>query len=224
MLERGERQSALTRMELFVMLSDARLVFWDFDGVVKESLEVKAQAFERLFLPYGAEVAARVRTHHERHGGMSRFQKMPIYLEWAGLDPTPERVREYSARFGDAVRQAVIDAPWVPGVEAYLRRPRGRRVFVLVTATPQDEIEAIVGALHLESCFDEVWGAPMPKTDALAQAIATRRLQPEACLMVGDSESDAAAAHANGVPFLLRRTPYNADLQAGQLPSFSDLT
>ena len=60
----------------------ASIVFWDFDGVIKDSVEVKAAAFERLFLPYGAEIARRVRQHHEAHGGMSRFDKVPLYLAW----------------------------------------------------------------------------------------------------------------------------------------------
>lgn len=206
-------------------LRSARLVFWDFDGVIKESLEVKSAAFERLFLPWGAEVAARVRTHHERHGGMSRFLKVPLYLQWAGLRPTPELVVEYSTRFGDAVRQAVIEAPWVPGVEAYLRHARNGRLFVLVTATPQEEIEAIVEALDLGGCFDQIWGAPTPKADAVAHVLRTEVLPPESCVMVGDSGADYDAALTTAVPFVLRRTPYNADLQQRHLgPSFRDLT
>ncbi len=205
-------------------LRSARLVFWDFDGVIKESLDVKSTALQDLFAFSGADVATRVRAHHECHGGMSRYEKMPLYLQWAGLTPTAERVAEYSARFGDAVRQAVIDAAWVPGVESYLRKPRGSRTFVLVTATPLHEMAFIVDALKLGACFDEIWGAPTPKAEAVAQVLRARRVLPESCLMVGDSEADCAAARANAVPFVLRRTPYNTDLQEHHAgPSFRDL-
>jgi len=195
------------------LLDQALAVFWDFDGVVKESLEVKSVAFERLFLPDGDDVAARVRAHHERHGGMSRFQKVPLYLEWAGREPTPDLVEKYSVQFGETVRQAVIDAPWVPGVQEYLRYGRRERPFTLVTATPQAEIEAIVLALGLGECFSEIWGAPTSKNEAVAGVLRTRHLAPELCVLVGDSSADYDAAVANAVPFVLRCTRYNVELQ-----------
>jgi len=195
-------------------LKRASLVFWDFDGVIKESLEVKSIAFERLFLPYGTDVAARVRAHHEAHGGVSRFEKMPVYLEWAGESATQDRVQEFCARFGDAVRQAVIDAPWVEGVEPYLRSNHARQCFVLVSATPQQEIEAIARALQLTTCFERIYGAPTSKADAIRKELAARSQPLESCVMVGDSDTDLSAASVNGIPFILRRTSHNRNLQA----------
>ena len=34
-------------------LSDYKLVFWDFDGVIKDSVTVKTDAFSKLFEKYG---------------------------------------------------------------------------------------------------------------------------------------------------------------------------
>lgn len=199
------------------VLVDAALVFWDFDGVIKESLEIKAQCFERLFLPFGELVATRVRSHHDAHGGMSRFDKVPLYLHWAGQPVTPERVQDYCDRFGAEVRQSVIDSPWVPGVESYLRGNCDRQTFVLVSATPQGELLEIVEALSLRSCFRGVQGAPTRKATAIATSLADLHIPADRCLMVGDAEADVEAARVNGVPFLLRATQHNSVLQK-QLP------
>ena len=51
-----------------------------FDGVIKESVSVKTDAFVDLFRPYGRDVCEQVRKHHLANGGMSRYQKMPTYL------------------------------------------------------------------------------------------------------------------------------------------------
>ena len=40
------------------------LVFWDFDGVIKESVSVKTDAFVDLFRPFGSDVCEQVRKHH----------------------------------------------------------------------------------------------------------------------------------------------------------------
>ena len=45
-------------------------IFWDFDGVIKDSMTVKSDAFEQLFLPFGENIAKKVRTHHEANGGI----------------------------------------------------------------------------------------------------------------------------------------------------------
>lgn len=143
-----------------VLLRHPKLIYWDFDGVIKDSVEVKTHAFAQLFQSYGPEIAERMRAHHEAHGGMSRFDKIPRYLEWAGKAATQELVDEYCRRFGLLVRQAVINAPWVPGAEALLRNNPYGQVFVLLTATPQGEMEEILNDLNLSSCFAAVYGAP----------------------------------------------------------------
>jgi phosphoglycolate phosphatase-like HAD superfamily hydrolase len=195
-------------------LGAASLIFWDFDGVIKDSVDVKTLAYERLFLPCGREIASRVRLHHESNGGVSRFDKIPIYLTWAREQATPAQVEAFCARFSQSVLQAVIDAPWVPGVREYLLKHFSRQYFVLVTATPQEEIEQILAALDLSRCFGEVHGAPTKKSHAIKTVLSRLQCAPAKALMIGDAETDLQAAKANSVPFLLRRTPLNLSLQA----------
>jgi len=191
------------------LLCKPKCIFWDFDGVIKDSVEVKTRAFEQLFQSFGVDIAKRVRGHHEAHGGMSRFEKIPRYLEWAGELAAPERVEEYCRRFAMLTLQGVIDAPWVPGVEAILRNHPLHQSFVLVTATPQEDIEEILTALNLRACFIDVFGAPVSKKEAIHRTLAALQLASYQCLMIGDAKADWDAARANEVPFLLRRHATN---------------
>jgi len=207
-----------------VLLQRAAVVFWDFDGVIKDSVAAKSVGFEQLFLPYGREVATRVRQHHEAHGGVSRFDKMPIYLGWAGEPVTAARIDDFCAKFSRLVLQAVIDSPWVPGVREYLQAHHARQCFALMTATPQVEIQQILLALKVAGCFHAVYGAPTPKSAAMREMLGRLACPPERALAVGDSETDFHAAEANGVPFLLRRTAINQAFQTRYPgPAFDDL-
>src|SRR3989338_793763 len=196
-------------------LYNYKLIFWDFDGVIKESIEVKTQAFVKLFEPFRGELAERVREHHLAHGGMSRFDKLPLYLQWAGEEPTQARVSAFCDQFGQLVLQGVINAPWVPGCETYLRSNSHQQIFILVSATPQDELEQILHTLDLTGCFSEVFGAPIRKNDAIRMTLAARGLAPHDCLMIGDARADLEAAEANQVPFMLRHHETNSDVFAG---------
>lgn len=189
---------------------EAKLVFWDFDGVIKQSVEVKAWAFAELFRSQGELLAERVRAHHLANGGLSRFQKMPLYLSWAGIEPTQENVAEHCRRFSDLALQAVVDADWVPGAERLLRDNPYRQQFVLFTATPQEEIETILAALTLGACFTRVYGAPTTKSTAIRDTLSTRAMRATDCIAVGDARADYDAACANDVPFLLLRHSTNA--------------
>ena len=38
------------------LVDQAKVIFWDFDGVIKDSVKVKSLAFERLFSDYGNNI------------------------------------------------------------------------------------------------------------------------------------------------------------------------
>jgi len=194
-------------------ISMADLIFWDFDGVIKDSVESKTNAFRRLFQPFGKLISQRVCQHHESHGGVSRFEKIPLYLDWAGLTVTPALVHEFCSRFSDYVLQDVIDSPWIPGVLNYLQKQSTQQYFVIITATPQSEIEYILKTLGIDQHFREVHGAPAVKSRSISDILFRLDLDPSKTLMLGDSSTDLLAAKANDVQFVLRKTPLNQTLQ-----------
>ena len=193
------------------------MIFWDFDGVIKDSVDVKTRVFVSLFQRFGFDVAERVREHHETHGGMSRFEKMPLYMEWAGEELSSLSVHWYCDQFAHLVINEVINSPWVPGADTYLHSNIHRQMFVVVSATPQKELEQILNELELRECFVDVFGFPTVKKDAIRITLSAFAFEPADCLMIGDALEDYKAAQANGVPFLLRRHTTNALL-------FSDYT
>jgi phosphoglycolate phosphatase-like HAD superfamily hydrolase len=197
-------------------LNSAEVLFWDFDGVIKDSVNVKSMAFEQLFLPFGKSIADRVRLHHECNGGVSRYDKIPIYLAWAGEAVNDSNIQKFCDRFSSIVQQAVIDSPWVPGVREYLEANFRRQRFVLVTATPQAEITKILTELNLLYCFTKVYGAPKPKSEAVRECLLQWKYSQEQAILIGDSRSDRDAAEVNGIRFLLRRTPLNHELELDQ--------
>ena len=192
---------------------DSKALFFDFDGVIKDSVEVKGNAFEQLFLPQGKEIGDRVRAHHESNGGMSRYEKLPLYLHWAGLPTDQTKLEEYSRRFSGLVKQRVIESDWVPGAETYLHTNPFDQILFIITATPQSEIDEIIDAIGLTHCFTGVIGAPTKKEEAIHQLIQQYNINTELSVMIGDSITDYLAAVENKVPFVLRKTNSNLSLQ-----------
>jgi len=193
------------------MSTDA--VFFDFDGVIKDSMEVKSDAFAMIFSDFGEEVSSKVRSHHEANGGMSRYKKIPLYLSWAGLSPSNSLIKKYIGRFSRLVKQQVIDCEWVAGVEEFIYAYNNKIKMFVVTATPQSEIEEILEALEIYGCFIEVVGAPAIKKDAVKELVRKYSVDPQKSVMIGDSMSDFQAASENHVVFVLRKTQLNVSMQ-----------
>lgn len=188
------------------------MVFWDFDGVIKETVSLKGEAFEGLFQAHGESLVAKIREHHALHGGVSRFVKIPLYLSWAGLGQDPKTVRDFCTRFSQMIFHGVVEAPWVPGAEEILRRNPFQQRFCLVTAAPQKEMETILVTLKLEGSFDRVFGAPTTKSDGIGKALAAFGIAQDRCLLIGDSMADQQAAITAKIPFLLREHSNNCNL------------
>ena len=95
--------------------------FWDFDGVIKESIQVKAEAYAALFDGFGIEVQQKVREHHLQHGGMSRYEKIPLYFkEYTYRSLSESELKEHQLQFRNLVVEKVIESEWVLGVKDYL--------------------------------------------------------------------------------------------------------
>jgi phosphoglycolate phosphatase-like HAD superfamily hydrolase len=195
------------------LVEEFKIVFWDFDGVIKDSVSVKTLGYEKLFSPFGKEVVERVTCHHKMNGGVSRFEKIPLYLSWAGQPSNTDKVQEYCEQFSKLVQQAVINSPWVPGVYEYLSSHNVVQCFILITGTPQDEIEQILEALEIAQYFREVHGAPKNKANVVNEVLIRLDYSPKQALIIGDSNTDLEAAEENNVAFLLRQTPFNKELQ-----------
>jgi phosphoglycolate phosphatase-like HAD superfamily hydrolase len=193
-------------------MKEYKLIFWDFDGVIKESVEVKTKAFVKLFAAYDSEVQNFVKEHHEANGGMSRFVKIPIYLKYAGEAVTDEEVNRVAKKFSKLVYDEVVNCEWVNGAEFYLRSNPYNQIFILVSATPQKEIESILLALGLYEVFKLIFGAPMSKEEAISTTLQNLKIHHSECTMIGDAKADYIAAKSNEVDFILRKHNSNADV------------
>ena len=189
--------------DLKAVFNDAKIVFWDFDGVIKDSVDVKTQAFQDLFESYGYNVAQKVITHHLKNGGISRFEKIPLYLKsYAGQKLNDKIIAVYLEKFSNMVVQKVIDSPWVPGTLDAIKNKRSSQKFILVTGTPHDEIHIILETLKIDRYFDTFYGSPNKKETIIKQCLDSSVISAVDCLYFGDSYTDYSAAKTNGVPFV----------------------
>ena len=189
-------------------------VFWDFDGVIKESIEAKTDAFKQIFSKSSEEVLDKIVLHHQENGGMSRYEKIPIYLEWSEIEYNNHSFETYCNKFSKIAKSLVVNSPWVDGAFNFIqKRYESGLTNIIVTATPQKEIEEIVSRLQINKFFDGVYGSPKSKTDLIKFAFVEMGVDSEKSIMVGDSMTDYIASQESNIDFILRETEFNSKLQ-----------
>ncbi len=193
-------------------MKDFKVVIWDFDGVIKESVLVKAEVFAEIFNSEDHLLKEKIKNHHLENTGISRFKKIPLYLSWAGKSPNKEDVDKYAQKFSKLVVDRVVSSKWVPGAEEILRSNPFNQIFVLVSATPLKELNLILEKLNLGNCFKLIYGSPQNKSSAISEALNKLKIDCKETLFIGDSITDYDAANINNTRFLLRRNDLNIAL------------
>ena len=54
-------------------------IFFDFDGVIAESVKAKSDAFAEIYRPYGSKIVSQVVEYHNLNGGVSRYDKFKYF-------------------------------------------------------------------------------------------------------------------------------------------------
>lgn len=179
-----------------------RAVFFDFDGVVMDSMHLKLESYCYAFEGEGfdPDEINRIQT---REAGISRHRLLGIIYKELKGEKLPaalfERALERFNRHDDESRGRM---EFVPGTERFLQKVAVRYYTAVVTGTPQEVIERTVAHFGLGPYFDEVRGSPKVKTEHLGELMRGRALRPEQCLYVGDAVKDQEAAEACQVPFV----------------------
>jgi len=184
-------------------LSEIEAIFWDFDGVIADSVDVKTRAFEEMFTPYGETILRQVITHHEQHGGISRVEKIDhIHRHFIGQPLSADELEEKCRVYSGIVKQKVVDASLIPGAEDSLLRLHRQIPMFVISGTPQDELREICDLRNLNRYFRRVLGSPIHKVPHVESLLQEFQLDRTRCVFVGDALTDLQTAEKTGTLFI----------------------
>lgn len=185
-----------------VRMARLRALFFDFDGVIMDSMHLKLEGYCLALAPYGfaeSEVDRLMRLHM----GQSRRKIIRlVHLELTGRempDPEFERALAIFNDHDDASRDRMRP---LPGSLEFIRRVHRDHFTAIVTGTPEDYILKTTAHHDLDGYFDIVRGSPDTKRAILAELMNDNGFAAEECLFIGDGRTDQDAADHHGVRFV----------------------
>ena len=179
-------------------------IFFDFDGVILDSVDVKTRSFAEMFKVYGSEIERQVVNYHLTHGGISRFEKFRYFYEnFLQQAISEEKLLDLGEEFSRITFAGVVNSRFIDGALEILAFLKEKKVLsFIVSGTPQGELRKVVNIKKISPYFAEVHGSPRKKTEIVFDIMARFALAKKRCLFVGDAMTDYDAALIAGVDFL----------------------
>jgi len=81
-------------------------LLWDFDGVIFDSMSVKADGFKELFKNYDKTILNNFIEFHYQNGGMSRFDKIKyFYTDLINKNISDEKINSLAKKYGEIIKK-----------------------------------------------------------------------------------------------------------------------
>lgn len=201
------------------------VVICDFDGVLVESVDVKTQAFAKLFDNQPEDIIRKIIAYHEENGGVSRYEKFKYFYKHFLKKPLDDKtLMKLGAKFSDIVLEEVINAPYVKGAKETLEFLYKEIPLFVASGTPHDELLTIISERKMGKYFKGVFGSPKAKSLIITQVIREEKVMPENVVMVGDAMSDYRSAVETGVNFVGRERNGSNIFTGLDIHKINDLT
>lgn len=200
-------------------------IFFDFDGVIADSVGVKTAAFKKIYGKFGSDVEMKVCEHHLANGGISRFEKFKYYHKnFLGIDLDDKGLQELVNEFSEEVMKEVIRSPQVDGAHEFLNKNKENFTMFIITGTPTKESREICKQRGIIKCFKGIYGSPRTKNYWCKYLLAKYKLDKVETIFIGDALTDYNAAIENDLKFFLRESKENEDIfkEISQIYRFHD--
>lgn len=192
-------------------------LLFDFDGVIIDSLPVKAEAFAYAVADYPQYQIDMFVQFHKDNGGMSRFLKFEHFLRNISKEEVaPEKISKFAKKFSNYVQKELSSPKYIIlDVINYIKIKQNVYSFYIISASDDVELKGLCRQYGIDSLFKGIHGTPpLNKTELMRDVLQIYNIDKESVVYIGDSRNDYDASKNNGIRFFGYNNP--------QLKNFHD--
>ena len=205
-------------------VTDYKIIFWDFDGVIMDSMPIRGKGFEEVLKQYPKDQVDELMTFHELNGGLSRYVKFRYFFEKIrGESISDESVINLSNEFSKIMLGLLIDEKLLISESVSFIKSNFQKFDMhIVSGSDGNELNSICQALGLTNYFITINGSPTPKKQLVKDLITLYNYDKDEIVLIGDSINDFEAAKINGISFLGYNNDQLKNLSTNYLTSFAN--
>jgi len=180
------------------------VIFFDFDGVILDSMPIRTQGYRDIFSDYDRNVIEQLVNYHLKNGGISRFAKIRYFYEKIiGTGISNKKVMKLADKFSVIMRKQLVDPDkLILDTMNFIKANHTKCEMHIVSGSEQEELCWLCSKLGIDRYFKTIDGSPTPKSDLIGNILKKFNYQRENCVMIGDSINDYEASQENKISFL----------------------
>ncbi len=187
-----------------INLDNYNNIFWDFDGVIMDSMPVRNKGFEQVLRKFPkAEVDELIKFHLE-NGGLSRYVKFRYFFEKIrNEEVSDEKINQLAAEFSIVMKELLVDESLlIYDSLNFIKRNFQNYKMHIVSGSDQSELRYLCKRLGIAEYFLSINGSPTPKTELVEQLLQQYNYKKDRSVLIGDSINDYEAANNNEIDFM----------------------
>jgi len=180
-----------------------KTIFWDFDGVIFDSLKIKGDGFVELFKNYNKADVKAIEKYHYTNGGVSRFDKIKyFYNQILNEDVSKDKVIKLAKIFSVIIENKLFQkANLIKDSVLFIEKNYMDYNFHIVSGAEHNELNDLCKHFEIDKYFRSINGSPTKK-DILVQKLFTNyHYNKYEVALIGDAMTDYCVAKKNEIKF-----------------------
>ncbi|MCT7599782.1 HAD family hydrolase [Aliarcobacter butzleri] len=180
-----------------------KTIFWDFDGVILDSMPIRDYGFAKIFEDFDKELVDKLLEYHTLNGGLSRYVKIRYFYNiLLKEDVSDEKVQELADKFSIIMKTELTNKKYlIKETVDFIEKNYQNYNFHIVSGSDEKELNYLCKELGLSKYFKTIEGSPTPKNDLVKNILEKYNYNSKECILIGDSINDYEAANINGIKF-----------------------
>ncbi|MGL5057035.1 MAG: HAD family hydrolase [Fusobacteriaceae bacterium] len=179
-------------------------IFFDFDGVILDSMSVRDFGFRKIFQKFDKNNnIEEFLKYHTLNGGLSRFHKIKYFFKtYLNEDISENNILGLADEFSEIMRSELVNKKYlIKETVQFIEKNYEKYNFYIVSGSEQNELRFLCKELGLERYFKIILGSPIHKNSLVENILNEEKLNSEESILIGDSINDYEAAQVNDMNF-----------------------
>jgi phosphoglycolate phosphatase-like HAD superfamily hydrolase len=189
--------------------------FWDFDGVIIDSDQVRKKAFEDALSEYEDIKVKKLIEFHNKNGGLSRYIKLDYFFDKILKKTVSQNhLSELLSRYGEYCSNQLINNKYLFNETInFIKQYSKSKIFYIASGSDNVELNFLCKKLNIQKYFSSINGSPESKKDIVKRIINKHNYDLEKTCLIGNSVNDYEAAHHNKINFFGYNNTLLADIK-----------
>jgi len=184
--------------------TSTKILFFDFDGVILDSLPIRDFGFREIFKAFPKKAVDCLLKYHQENGGISRFFKIRYFFEKILNTPVSEdEIQNYASRFSKIMKKKLCDRSLlIQDSLQFIKKNHQKYPCHVISGSENNELNFLCQQLDINTYFRSIHGSPTPKIELVGHVLAQNHYNHNDVFYIGDSTNDYDAAIHNHIQFI----------------------